>query len=167
MKREVINSIVALIITIFIAVCAFCVYSFAKGTTDQEYFEILGIEDYSLQYFEELLSRTPSENIIELDSKVLQVRQEGYDVFLIQNENDNLWYRCGFMRIEIYDTKYKFENGKIAVGVDKETVNNVYKKYSTIKDLPENQIGYIVNNLWVCFELDNSVVDKILLYYGP
>lgn len=166
MKNEILNSLVALVV-ILIVFCLPFKNVFVKRSADEEYFEVLGMENHSLQYFDELLYRTPSENIIELDSQVLQVRQDGYDIFLYQNKNSNSLYHCSFMRIEIYDNKYKFENDKIAVGTDKETVSNVYKKYTTIKDLPEYQMGYIIDGLWIRFELDNNVVNKIIIYFGP
>lgn len=168
MKKEIATSLVSIIVVIAVGVCCLCLYRHIRKVTYNDYFLILGINDFSMQYFEEKRLRNSSDNIIDLDSNKLKINEDGYDIFLRKNYNDTAKYQYSFMRIEVYDAKHKFEHNRIAVGTEKGLVEKVYKNYEKVKDLPANQIGYIIDSLWVCFEFDNdNIVDKIILYFGP
>lgn len=166
MKKEISNSLIAGLIIFVVGIGIFSIVSFA-WRNDEDYMKILGIREFSYQYFDELLPRARSEDIVELDLDMLQLKQDGYDIFFHKND-DNAKYNYSFMRIEVYDPKYKFDDEKIFVGVSKDLVVDTYSSYPEIKDLPSNRIGYIVDGMWINFELDTSnMIDKIIIYYGP
>lgn len=64
-----------------------------------------------------------------------------------------------FERVIIWSEKYRFTEKNIGVGSGKEDIINYYKDSKLIKDLPENQIGYIIDDYWIYFYIDNN--DKI------
>lgn len=168
MKKEVVISFGAFLILIGIGFGCFNLYQYMMKDTYEDYFSVLGIDEFSIQYFEEHLLNDQAANIIDLDSKTLKIEEDGYDIFLLKNNSNAAEYRYSFMRIEVHDAKYKFEHNKISVGTEKEVVENVYKKHEMIKDLPDNQVGYIIDSLWVRFEFnDSNVAQKIVLYFGP
>lgn len=168
MKKEVAISFGAFLILIGIGFCCFNLYQYMMKDTYKDYFSVLGIDEVSIQYFEKQLLNNPSANIIDLDSETLKIEKDGYDIFLFKNYSNTTEYHYSFMRIEVNDAKYKFEHNKISLGTEKRVVENVYKQQDMIKDLPDNQVGYIIDSLWVRFEFDDSnVVEKIILYFGP
>lgn len=168
MKKEVVISLGALLIVIGVGFCCFYLYQYTMKDTCKDYFSVLGIDEVSIQYFEKQLLNNPSNNIVDLDSKTLMIEKDGYDIFLRKNYSNTTEYHYSFMRIDVNDDKYKFEHNKVSLGTEKGVVENVYKRHDMIKDLPDNQVGYIIDSLWVCFEFnDSNIVEKIILYFGP
>ena len=73
----------------------------------------------------------------------------------------------GFVRSEITGDKYKLD-GEISVGSKRSVVEEFYSKKPPIKDLEENQFGFIEDYTWVHFYFDEfDKVEKILIYTGP
>lgn len=73
-----------------------------------------------------------------------------------------------YVRAEITGDKYKL-NDDIKVGSEKHVVEQTFAKKKKIRDLPDNQFGFIEDNVWYHFYYDETnKVEKILVYsVGP
>lgn len=144
---------------IILLTIVFCLKSFSFKMRAEHYLETLSLKNLSTQMMSEMIKNFDTS---ECDNQI-RIKCKGFDIF-VTRINDI----CLFNRIEISDKAYKFTWNRIGVGADKKEVEKAYIFNTPIKDLDSNQIGYIIDDLWVEFQLsDEDIVEKILLFYGP
>ena len=69
-----------------------------------------------------------------------------------------------FISAEITSTAYRFGRHKIGVGSTKAEVQKAYGKINPIKDLADNEFGYIDGGVWIIFRVNSDdIVEKIIL----
>ncbi len=147
MKRKVTDVIaVAAVILVLVIVIFSC------RNTYTDYFETLGIWDLVRG------DEKPSE-----EKTIDGCTYKFYDGICLVYGEANV-----FMRAEIIDGKYSLEKG-IKVGSDRKDVEKAFKDKTKIKDLEENEFGFLETDfIWVEFTFDkDEKVDKIMIYQGP
>lgn len=96
-----------------------------------------------------------------------EYRYNGFAVLINKlnfNKNkDETRFDC----IIINDDKYQFTSSKLGVGTKKTDVLNFYMENDFIKDLPQNECGYVIDGYWIYFIFDdNDYVKEIRITYG-
>ena len=88
------------------------------------------------------------------------------DISFIWNNTD---LKGIFLRAEITNDTISIGRNKLHVGSDKKDVENAYKSnfIKRIKDLPEKSLGYIENDIYIIYSLDEyDKVEKISIGHG-
>lgn len=146
-----------LVIVIVVVIIFSLAYYFINNEIN--YLDNIGLNSFTNETINELLEKYQSEQ----EESYIVISCDGYDLVV---EKGKTTYR--FVRIEIYDNKYKFGRYKIGVGEKREQVEKAMKNKKKIKGLSGKKFGYIDDEIWVEFFVnDKDVVEKIKLYYGP
>ena len=146
-----------IIILFVVVVILFGIYFFKPPFNENSFFSVLDLNGDSI-------NTNYSEKAI-LDKIYNNIRFSVYkgDGYYINFMNDR------WSTIYITSNKYKFIGGiyKIALGMEKKDIEKAFNRYKSIKDLPNNEFGYIIDErFWVIFQYSDGKITKIILQNG-
>lgn len=161
MRKKVLQLIPYTIIALVVLFIGREIYNLKSFSS--HYFNVLGLsKSMSTQEITQIIKE--SKNSIIKDESNIIIKCYGFDIVVEKHTEKNYLFK----RIEIYDDIYKFTWSNICVGANKEKIEWEYRNSVPIKDLAQNEVGYIVDNLWIKFQFaEDETVEKIDLFYGP
>lgn len=157
MKRKICNMIIFIILIMCVVIGFFYFKNYFLGYTTGY---LSAVRADGTVYYEDILKRKGKPN----NEKRKNMWRYAYydDCIIIYNEDDCL------MSVQIISSKVRYGLWNVGIGDNRDKIKRAYHNISGIKDLSENEEGYIDNGLWVVYHFNQyNIVDKIIISYGP
>lgn len=130
---------------------------------------------YNFDYWEDIKLQGSHlySNVIAQKGSPQEIKYIDNEAIVNYTDMRFVWYNTElqgiFSRVEIIDDTISVGRKKLSIGSNKKEVEKAYKSLfiKKIHDLPQNNLGYIDNNIYIIYDFDEyDNVQKITISHG-